>query len=260
MDLVNCSALVTGAASGLGAATAHRLAKLGVHVVVCDLDPELGAEVARDVGGTFALCDVRDTEAVAAAVDAATNVAPLRALVCCAGISSAKRTIGRDGSVAAAHPLEMFEKIVAVNLSGTFNCIRVAASAMSRQEPAPGGCRGAIVTTSSIAATDGQIGQAAYAASKAGIIGMSLPIARDLAPSGIRINAIVPGLIDTPIYGSGEAADKWKAELGADVLFPKRLGQAAEFAALAEHLLTNDYLNAESIRLDAGVRLAPRSR
>jgi NAD(P)-dependent dehydrogenase (short-subunit alcohol dehydrogenase family) len=216
--------------------------------------------VASDVGGVYAEMDVLDTRAVVQAVQTALNHAPLRALVCCAGISRAKRTVSRDGTFEKAHDLDLFEKIVSVNLVGTFNCIRIAASAMSTQEPVGDSGRGVIVTTSSIAAFDGQLGQAAYSASKAGIVGLSLPVARDLAVSGIRINAIVPGLIDTPIYGAGEDVEKWKAELGADVLFPQRLGLPAEYAALAEHLIANDYLNAEAIRLDAGVRLGPRSR
>jgi NAD(P)-dependent dehydrogenase (short-subunit alcohol dehydrogenase family) len=260
VHIADASVIVTGGASGLGAATARRLAKTGAHVVVADIDAERGKDIAREIGGTFALLDVLDTQAIADAVGTTQSVAPLRSLVCCAGISQAKRTISRDGSLERAHSLEMFERIVAVNLTGTFNCIRVAASAMSQQEPTADGARGVIVATSSIAAMDGQIGQAAYSASKAGIIGLCLPIARDLAPAGIRVNVIIPGLIDTPIYGSGPEAEAWKSELAHDVLFPPRLGHADEFAALAEHLIGNDYLNAEAIRLDAGARLAPRSR
>jgi NAD(P)-dependent dehydrogenase (short-subunit alcohol dehydrogenase family) len=260
MDITDASVIVTGGASGLGAATARRLAKTAAHVLVADIDPERGKDIARGIGGTFALLDVLDTQAIADAVATAQSVAPLRSLVCCAGISQAKRTISRDSSLERAHSLEMFERIVAVNLTGTFNCIRVAASAMSQQEPNADGARGAIVTTSSIAAMDGQVGQAAYSASKAGIIGLCLPIARDLAPAGIRVNVIIPGLIDTPIYGSGPEAEAWKSELARDVLYPRRLGHADEFAALAEHLISNDYLNAEAIRLDAGARLTPRSR
>jgi NAD(P)-dependent dehydrogenase (short-subunit alcohol dehydrogenase family) len=260
VDIADASVIVTGGASGLGAATARRLAKTAAHVLVADIDAERGKDIAREIGGTFALLDVLDTQAIANAVATAQSIAPLRSLVCCAGISQAKRTISRDGSLERAHSLEMFERIVAINLTGTFNCIRVTASAMSQQEPTADGARGAIVTTSSIAAMDGQVGQAAYSASKAGIIGLCLPIARDLAPAGIRVNVIIPGLIDTPIYGSGPEAETWKSELAHDVLFPRRLGHADEFAALAEHLISNDYLNAEAIRLDAGARLAPRSR
>jgi NAD(P)-dependent dehydrogenase (short-subunit alcohol dehydrogenase family) len=260
MDLTNASVIVTGGASGLGEATSRRLAQSAATVVVADVDADRGREVARSIGGDFAEMDVLDTDSVVQAVETARTHAPLRALVCCAGISRAKRTVSRDGSYENAHGLDLFEKIVSVNLVGTFNCIRIAASAMSTQQPIADSGRGVIVTTSSIAAFDGQLGQAAYSASKAGIVGLSLPIARDLAVSGIRINAIVPGLIDTPIYGTGEDADKWKAELAEDVLFPQRLGLPAEFAALAEHLIVNDYLNAEAIRLDGGVRLGPRSR
>jgi NAD(P)-dependent dehydrogenase (short-subunit alcohol dehydrogenase family) len=260
MDLTNASAIVTGGASGLGEATSRRLAESGATVIVADVDVERGKQVASDIDGLFAEMDVLETAAVVQAVETALSRAPLRALVCCAGISRAKRTVSRDGSYESAHGLDLFEKIVSVNLVGTFNCIRIAASAMSTQPPVDDGGRGVIVTTSSIAAFDGQLGQAAYSASKAGIVGLLLPVARDLAVSGIRINAIVPGLIDTPIYGTGVDAEKWKAELGADVLFPQRLGLPTEFAALAEHLIVNDYLNAEAIRLDAGVRLGPRSR
>lgn len=260
MDLTGASVIVTGGASGLGAATCDRLAAVAQAVVVADRDADRGRQVAERVGGTFVETDVLDPAGVIAAVEAARAIAPLRAMVCCAGISSAKRTVGRDHSFASAHDLDLFTRIVSVNLIGTFNCIRLAASAMSSEEPLDGGARGAIVTTSSIAAFDGQLGQAAYSASKAGIVGMTLPIARDLAVSGIRINSIVPGLIDTPIYGAGESAEAWKRELSKDVLFPPRLGDPAEFAALAEHLIVNDYLNAETIRLDAGARLGPRSR
>lgn len=260
MDLAGASVLVTGGASGLGAATCARLAASAASVVVADVDVAKGSMVAEHIGGAFVEVDVLDPAAVIAAVERATASAPLRAVVCCAGISAAKRTVGRDHSFDAAHDLGLFQRIIAVNLIGTFNCIRLAASAMSREQPLADGARGAIVTTSSIAAFDGQLGQAAYSASKAGIVGMTLPIARDLAVSGIRINSIVPGLIDTPIYGTGESAEAWKVELSKDVLFPPRLGQPEEFAALAEHLLTNDYLNAETIRLDAGARLGPRSR
>jgi NAD(P)-dependent dehydrogenase (short-subunit alcohol dehydrogenase family) len=260
MELRNSSAIVTGGASGLGAATSRRLAAAGADVVVADRDVERGTEIAAEIGGTFVEVDVTDTAAVVRATEAATVIAPLRAVVCCAGISQAKRTVGRDGSVGSAHPLELFQRIIDVNLVGTFNVIRVTASAMSTQQAQGESGRGVIVTTSSVAASDGQIGQAAYSASKAGIIGLLLPVARDLAVTQIRLNAIVPGLIDTPIYGSGEGAEKWKTELAEDVLFPKRLGRPDEFAALAEHLIRNDYLNAESIRLDAGVRLGPRSR
>jgi NAD(P)-dependent dehydrogenase (short-subunit alcohol dehydrogenase family) len=260
MDLTNASVIVTGGASGLGEATSRRLADSGATVIVADVDVERGKQVASDIDGTFAEMDVLDTAAVVQAVETALAQAPLRSLVCCAGISRAKRTVSRDGNYENAHDLDLFEKIVSVNLVGTFNCIRIAASAMSTQPPVADSGRGVIVTTSSIAAFDGQLGQAAYSASKAGIVGLLLPVARDLAVSGIRINAIVPGLIDTPIYGTGADAEKWKSELGADVLFPQRLGLPSEFAALAEHLILNDYLNAEAIRLDAGVRLGPRSR
>jgi NAD(P)-dependent dehydrogenase (short-subunit alcohol dehydrogenase family) len=260
VDLANASVIVTGGASGLGAATSRRLARSAAVVVVADRDAERGKGVAAEIGGVFVDVDVTDTDMVIRAVETATGRAPLRALVCCAGISHAKRTVSRCGSFETAHDLELFQKIINVNLVGTFNCIRIAASAMSAQPPVGDSGRGSIVTTSSIAAFDGQLGQAAYSASKAGIVGLTLPVARDLAISGIRINSIVPGLIDTPIYGVGEDAEKWKAELAHDTVFPKRLGHPEEFAALAEHLIENDYLNAEAIRLDAGTRLGARSR
>ena len=180
-------------------------------------------------------------------------------LVNCAGIGIAVRTIGRDGAYESAHPLDVFTRVVTVNLIGSFNCIRLAATAMSRTDPVgPDGERGAILNTASVAAFDGQVGQAAYSASKGGIVGMTLPIARDLAPIGVRVNTIAPGLIDTPIYGSGEGADAFKARLERDLLFPGRLGIPSEFASLALELIGNSYMNGETVRLDAGVRLRPK--
>src|SRR5439155_4556537 len=170
-----------------------------------------------------------------------------------------QRTIGKDGQYSSAHGLDIFTKVVTINLIGTFNCIRLAATAMSQTEPLDAdGERGAIVNTASVAAFDGQIGQAAYSASKGGVVGMTLPIARDLAAVGIRVNTIAPGLIDTPIYGQGEASEQFKDRLAAAVLFPKRLGYSTEFATLAVELLRNSYMNAESIRLDAGIRKQPK--
>jgi NAD(P)-dependent dehydrogenase (short-subunit alcohol dehydrogenase family) len=195
---------------------------------------------------------------VIAAVDAARELGPLWSLVNCAGIGWASRTIGKDGEYASAHDLDVYRKVIEINLIGTFNCIRLAATAMSQNEPDEDGSRGAIVNTASVAAEDGQIGQAAYSSSKGGVVGMTLPVARDLAAVGVRVNTILPGLIDTPIYGSGDASEQFKDRLGAGVLFPKRLGRSDEFATLAVELLRNSYMNAESIRLDAGIRMQPK--
>lgn len=262
MTLSGSSALVTGGASGLGEATARLLAANGLHVVVADLDTERGAKVAAEIGGTFAATNVTDTEQVIAAVEAAAAAGPLRIAVNCAGIPSAQRTIGRDGDYGSAHDLAAFRKVVEVNLIGTFNVVRLAATAMSRNEPDEDGARGAVVNTASVAAFEGQIGQVAYSASKGGIVGLTLPLARDLAVIGVRVNTIAPGLIDTPIYdsipGSGDHAEEFKAHLARDVVFPKRLGRPAEFARLAWELATNPYLNGETVRLDAGVRLPPK--
>ncbi len=260
MDVIGSSAIVTGGASGLGAATARLLAERGVRVVVADLasQEERAGALLEGTDGTFVATDVTDTSQVIAAVEAAKDLGPLRVLVNCAGVAWAARTIGKDGQYESAHDLDIFKKVVEINLVGSFNCIRLAATAMSHNEPDADGCRGAIVNTASVAAEDGQIGQAAYSASKGGIVGMTLPVARDLAVVGIRVNTILPGLIDTPIYGSGEASEQFKERLGAAVLFPKRLGQPAEYAALAWELLTNSYMNAATVRLDAGIRMQPK--
>jgi len=178
--------------------------------------------------------------------------------VTAAGFGWATRTIGKDGQYASAHDLGMFQKVIEVNLVGTFNCIRLAATAMSQTEPLGDGERGAIVTVASVAAFDGQIGQASYSASKGGVVGITLPVARDLSAVGVRVNCIAPGLIDTPIYGTGEGAEAFKEKLKRDVLFPKRLGTADEFAGMAVELLANSYMNAEVIRVDGGVRMQPK--
>ena len=258
MELQGASALVTGGASGLGAATARALAAGGAQVVVLDLDDTKGEQVAKEVGGRYVRADVTDQEQVTAAVDAAVRLAPLRVLVTCAGIGMAMRTIGRDGAYDSAHRLDVFTKVIAVNLVGTFNCIRLAATAMSRNEPDAGGERGAVVATASIAAFDGQIGQAAYSASKGGIVGMTLPVARDLAVVGIRVTTIAPGLIDTPIYDGFPEPEAFKEQLRRDVLFPHRLGSADEFASLVLEVVRNRYLNGEVIRIDGGARLQPK--
>ncbi len=258
MNLSGTSAIVTGGASGLGAATARLLAEQGVQVVVADLQPDKGELLAKEIGGAFAHTDVANTDQVIAAVEAAKELGPLWSLVNCAGVGWAARTIGKDGEYTSAHDLDLYRKVIEINLVGTFNCIRLAATAMSRNEPDADGQRGAIVNTASVAAVDGQIGQAAYSSSKGGIVGLTLPVARDLSVVGIRVNTILPGLIDTPIYGEGEASEEFKAKLGRDVLFPKRLGRAEEFASMAVELLRNNYMNAESIRLDAGIRMQPK--
>jgi NAD(P)-dependent dehydrogenase (short-subunit alcohol dehydrogenase family) len=258
MELDGISALVTGAASGLGEATARALAERGARVVVVDVAEGKGSALAQEIGGVFAQADVTDAAEVTAAVDAARELGPLRAVVNCAGIGWAARTIGRDGTYESAHDLDIFRKVIAVNLVGTFNCVRLAATAMSTNEPLDDGERGAVVNVASLAAFDGQVGQAAYSASKGGIVGMTLPLARDLAVVGIRVNTIAPGLIDTPIYGYGGNAEEFKAKLKRDVLFPDRLGYPREFARLAVELLGNSYMNAETVRLDGGARLQPK--
>jgi NAD(P)-dependent dehydrogenase (short-subunit alcohol dehydrogenase family) len=258
MELTSTSAVVTGGASGLGESTARLLSKRGVRVVLADLNAERGESLARELNGAFVRCDVTDTDQVIATVEAAAEMAPLWSVVNCAGIGWATRTIGKDGQYASAHDLELYRKVIEINLIGTFNVCRLAATKMSGNTPDADGCRGAIVNTASVAAEDGQIGQVAYSSSKGGVVGLTLPLARDLAVVGIRANCILPGLIDTPIYGTGPASDEFKSRLGEGVLFPKRLGTADEFASLAVELLSNSYMNAESIRIDAGIRMQPK--
>jgi NAD(P)-dependent dehydrogenase (short-subunit alcohol dehydrogenase family) len=258
MELNGISAIVTGGASGLGEATARLLAERGAKVVVADMNAEKGEAVAADIKGAFVSVDVTNTDQVIAATDAAKDLGPLRALVNCAGVGWATRTIGKDGEYSSAHDLDVFRKVIEINLVGTFNCIRIAATAMSQEEALDDNEHGAIVNTASLAAFDGQIGQASYSASKGGVVGMTLPIARDLSAVGVRVNTIAPGLIDTPIYGAGEASEQFKDKLKKDVLFPKRLGYGTEFASLAVELLSNSYLNAETIRIDGGARLQPK--
>jgi NAD(P)-dependent dehydrogenase (short-subunit alcohol dehydrogenase family) len=258
MDINGSSALVTGAASGLGAAVARQLAARGAVVVVADLQVEKGEALAEEIGGVFAKVDVTQTDQITAAVEAAAEIAPLRAVVNSAGIGWAQRTIGRDGQVSSAHDLEAFTRVVAINLIGTFDVVRQAASVMSRHEPDADGQRGAIVNLASVAAFDGQIGQASYSASKGGVVGMTLPVARDLAAVGIRLNTVAPGLIDTPIYGEGPESEAFKAKLGESVLFPKRLGVPDELASMVVECLTNSYMNGEVVRVDGGIRMPPK--
>jgi len=226
-------------------------------VLVADLNEELGKTVAAAVGGVFARTDVSDEQSVQAAVSAcvATGL-PLRTVVSCAGIGWAARTVGRDGS---PHDLAPFRKVIDVNLIGTFNLLRIGAAAIAQTAPADAdGQRGVVINTASIAGLEGQTGQIAYSASKGGIIGMTIPAARDLAAIGVRVNTICPGIIDTPIYGQGPASEEFKARLAAPVVFPKRTGTAKEFAHLVKALIENDYMNAEVVRFDGGLRFQPK--
>ena len=258
MDINGSSAIVTGGASGIGAACARQLAAKGAVVVVADLQADKGEALAQEIGGVFAQVDVTQTDQITAAVNAAAEIAPLRAVVNSAGIGWAQRTIGRDGQIESAHDLAAFTRVIAINLIGTFDMVRQAATVMSRNEPDADGQRGAIVNLASVAAFDGQIGQASYSASKGGVVGMTLPVARDLSASGIRLNTVAPGLIDTPIYGEGPDSEAFKAKLGESVLFPKRLGVPDELASMVVECLTNSYMNAEVIRVDGGIRMPPK--
>ncbi|MCU1390371.1 MAG: dehydrogenase, short-chain alcohol dehydrogenase like [Ilumatobacteraceae bacterium] len=256
MNLQGASAIITGGASGIGEASARQLAALGARVVIADLNEALGQQVASELGGLFVRCDVSSEDDGAAAVAAASEMGPLRALVNSAGIGSAGRTVDRNNDPA---PQKNFDLVIRINLLGSFNMLRQSAAAMAKTEPVDAdGSRGAIVNMASVAAFDGQIGQAAYSASKGGIVGMTLPIARDLAAVGVRVNTIAPGLIDTPIYGTGEASEAFKANLGQSVLFPKRLGSGEELAFMVVELITNPYMNAQTIRVDGGIRMPPK--
>ena len=258
MELTNSSAIVTGGASGIGAAAARMLAKKGAKVVIADLQADKGEALAKETGGAFCKVDVTNTQDIINAVEMATSMGPIRALVNSAGIGWAQRTVGKDGLVDSAANLDAFKKVIAINLVGTFDCIRVVGTAMSRNEPLAHGERGAIVNIASVAAFDGQIGQASYSASKGGVVGMTLPIARDLAAIGVRINTVAPGLIDTPIYGKGESSEAFKSNLQKGVLFPQRLGDPEELASMVMECITNSYMNAETIRVDGGIRMPPK--
>jgi NAD(P)-dependent dehydrogenase (short-subunit alcohol dehydrogenase family) len=256
MNLEGSSSIVTGGASGIGEAAARQLAAAGSRVVIADLQEEKGQQVASELGGLFVRCDVSSAEDAIASAAAAAEMGPLRALVNSAGLGRASRTIDRNN---VPHDLAQFEFVIKVNLIGSFNMLSQAAAVMAQTEPLDAdGSRGAIVNMASAAAFDGQIGQAAYSASKGGVVGMTLPVARDLAATGIRVNTIAPGLIDTPIYGEGEQSDQFKAHLGQSVLFPKRLGYGEELAFMVMECLTNPYMNGETIRCDGGIRMPPR--
>jgi NAD(P)-dependent dehydrogenase (short-subunit alcohol dehydrogenase family) len=254
MQLNGASALVTGGASGLGLATARRLLADGAEVVLVDLPTSAGAAVAAELGSRahFAAADVTDTAALTAAIDRARGLAPLRALVHCAGRGGAVRLVGRDG---APGSLELYETVIRVNLIGTFNALRLSAAAMAANEPVDGE-RGVCVLTASVAAYEGQIGQIPYASAKAGIVGMTIVAARDLASRQIRVSTIAPGVFDTPILG--RIPDDVRSGLAAAVSHPSRLGLPEEYAALAAHIIGNPMLNGETIRLDGALRMAPR--
>ena len=261
MELNGTAAIVTGGASGLGEATARTLAGAGAHVIVADLNEDLGKQVATDIGGHFVKTNVADEDSVSEMVAAAeASGHPLRVAINCAGIGYAGRTVNRDGS---PHDLAGFTKVITVNLTGTFNVLRIAAAAMAKTETADAdGQRGVIINTSSVAGIEGQTGQIAYSASKGGIIGMTVPAARDLSVIGVRVNTICPGVIYTPIYkaiaGGGRDAEEFLAKLAAPVVFPKRLGRADEFGQLVRSLIENDYMNAEVVRFDGGIRFQPK--
>ena len=260
MELNGSSAIVTGGASGIGAASVRLLAKGGAKVVIADLDrqQEVGEALAKEVGGAFCAVDVTNTDDIINAVEMAKSMGPLRVLINSAGIGWAQRTIGKDGQYESAANIEAFKKVIAINLVGTFDAIRIAATAMSQTEPLEDGERGAIVNIASVAAFDGQIGQNAYSASKGGVVGLTLPVARDLAASGIRVNTVAPGLINTPIYGEGEGSEQFKEKLQTGVLFPNRLGYGTELASMVVECVTNSYMNAETIRVDGGIRMPPK--
>jgi NAD(P)-dependent dehydrogenase (short-subunit alcohol dehydrogenase family) len=254
MDLASVRAIVTGGASGLGRATAARFAAAGGRVAILDRPASAGADVATSLGdAVFTPADVTSAEEVARAVETARErLGGINVLVNCAGIGTAMKTVGKSGPA----KLEEFTRVISVNLIGTFNCIRLAAAQMAQNAPGADGERGVVINTASVAAFDGQIGQAAYSASKGGIVGMTLPIARDLAELGIRVVTIAPGIFETPLLGT--LPEPVRASLAKQVPFPSRLGQPDEYAALACHIITNVMLNGETIRLDGAIRMAPR--
>ncbi len=252
MDIANKVFIVTGGASGLGAGTAKMLSQHGARVLLADLQDEAGEALAKELGQRYIHCNVTQEQDAQAAVAAALEMGSLFGLVNCAGVAPAAKTVGKNG----AHALDLFQKVVSINLIGTFNMIRVASEAMSKNEAQPTCERGVLINTASVAAYDGQIGQAAYAASKAGVVGMTLPVARDLAPLGIRCVTIAPGIFGTPmIFGMPQAVQD---SLAASIPFPSRLGRPEDYAKLVHQIITNEMLNGETIRLDGAIRMPPR--
>ena len=254
MKIAGSVALVTGGASGLGEATVRKFVSQGGRAVIVDLNADRGKKLAAELGeaATFAQADVSNADEVQVAVDQAASMGTLRAAISCAGIGFGMRTIGKDGT---PHDLGVFQKVISVNLIGTFNILRLAASAMAKNEPEDGE-RGVVINTASVAAFDGQIGQVAYSASKGGIVGLTLPAARDLSKAQIRVMTIAPGTFDTPLLAT--LPDDMRAALAATIPHPSRLGRPEEFGALACHIVENSYLNGEVIRLDGSIRMAPR--
>ena len=259
MNINGIAAVVTGAASGLGEATARALAAKGAKVAVFDRDQERGEKVAAEIGGIFCECDVTSEEKVAAAFAKAREAhGQERVLVNCAGVANAVKTVGRDKETKAVkqYPMHQFELVIGINLIGTFRCIAHSAAGMVDAEPLQDGEKGVIINTASVAAEDGQIGQAAYSASKGGVLAMTLPIARDLMNEGVRVNTILPGVFKTPMVAM--MPQQVQDALAAQVPFPKRLGSPEEYAQLAVFMIESGYLNAEHVRLDGGIRMAPR--
>jgi NAD(P)-dependent dehydrogenase (short-subunit alcohol dehydrogenase family) len=253
MDIKGAAAIVTGGASGLGEATVRRLAAAGAVVTILDFNADKGEALAKELGAKFVKADVTDAEQVAEAVAASAEDAPLRVGVNCAGTGTAVRTIGKDGT---PHIRSEWDRVLGINLLGTFFSMTCEASQIYKSEPLADGQRGVIINTASVAAFDGQIGQLAYAASKGGVVAMTLPAARDLSVAGIRVVTIAPGLMDTPLLGLLPA--EAKAALGASVVYPKRLGDPEEYAKMAMAIVDNDYLNGETIRLDGAIRMQPK--
>jgi 3-hydroxyacyl-CoA dehydrogenase/3-hydroxy-2-methylbutyryl-CoA dehydrogenase len=255
MQLSGSVALVTGGASGLGAATVRALVGKGAKALIVDRDEAKGQALAAELGdaAAFAKADVTDASQIEAAIEAAQKLGALRIAVSCAGVGWASRTLDKTGK---PHDLDLFKNVIGINLVGTFNVLRLAASAISKAEPLANNERGVIVNTASVAAFDGQIGQIAYAASKAGVAGMTLPAARDLAPAGIRVVTIAPGIFDTPMLG--QLSEEVRAALSKDVVFPKRLGDPAEYGAMVAAIVESGYLNGETIRLDGALRMPPK--